>query len=247
MGKGVNQRGLSRLHIMQALHASLKRLKTDYIDIYYLHHFDETADLEESLSACNDLVHQGKVMYLGVSNFAAWQIMKGLGISAKEHLQRFSCVQPMYNLLKRQAEVELFPMALSEKLAVFSYNPLAGGLLTGKYLSGEQEGRFHTSKNAKTYQLRYGDPAASLLVSQFIDFAKEKNFHPVSLAISFVASHPAVTSTILGARSEEQLDPALKSLEIPMTKELRKELSMLTPAPPLATDRADEMSPESDF
>jgi len=238
MGADLNQRGLSRRHIMHAIDGSLKRLKTDYIDIYYLHHFDETTDLEETLLACNDLVRQGKVHYLGVSNFAAWQVMKGLGISAKEHLARFTCIQPMYNLLKRQAEVELLPMALEEKFAVFPYNPLGGGLLTGKYLEGAKAGRMISGNHTKLYLERYKNMNDD--VARFVAFAKERNFHPVSLALSWVASHPAVTAPILGARSVEQLEPALASLEIPMTQELRRELSALTHEPPPATDRTDE-------
>ena len=242
MGKDINQHGLSRRHIIQSIEGSLKRLKTDYLDIYYLHRFDEATALEETLYTCTDLVRQGKVLYLGVSNFAAWQVVKALGISAREHLARFSCLQPMYNLLKRQAEVELLPMALGEHLAVFAYNPLAGGLLTGKYLGNAKEGRLLADK---TYQLRYGSPEEQKRVTRFIAFAKERNLHPVSLAISWVAHHPAVTAPILGARSVEQLEPALRSLEIPMTEELRKELNALTPEPPPATDRIDERSPEA--
>lgn len=240
MGSERNQQGLSRRHIMQAIHSTLKRLKTGYLDIYYLHHFDEASDLEETLYACNDLVRQGKVLYLGVSNFAAWQVMKGLGISAKEHLAHFTCLQPMYNLVKRQAEVELLPMARSEKLAVFPFNPLAGGLLTGKYLDKPQEGRLLSGSHSKTYQARYSLPETANIVSRFVSFAKEKDFHPVSLAISWVANHPSITAPILGARSVEQLEPALKSLEIPMTEELRKELSALTTEPPLATDHGHD-------
>lgn len=240
MGKERNQQGLSRRHIRQAIDGTLKRLKTDYLDIYYLHHFDEATDLEDTLYMCNDLVRQGKVLYLGVSNFAAWQVMKALGISAKEHLAHFTCLQPMYNLLKRQAEVELLPMARSEKLAVFPFNPLAGGLLTGKYLDASKEGRFLSGIHTKTYQARYSSPEATSIVSRFVSFAKERNFHPVSLAISWAATHPSVTAPILGARSVEQLEPALRSLEIPMTDDLRKELNALTTEPPLATDHGPD-------
>lgn len=247
MGQDINQHGLSRRNIMQSIEGSLRRLQTDYLDIYYLHHFDETADLEESLYACDNLVRQGKVLYLGVSNFAAWQVMKALGISAREHLAKFVCLQPMYNLLKRQAEVELLPMALSEHLSVFPYNPLAGGLLTGKYLTDLQEGRFLSSPNAKTYQRRYEESDTTSIISRFIAFAQERGFHPVSLAISWVASHPAITAPILGARSVEQLEPALKALDIPMTEELRKELSLLTREPPLATDRSDEKATDATY
>ncbi|EFB42338.1 hypothetical protein pah_c010o032 [Parachlamydia acanthamoebae str. Hall's coccus] len=243
-GKDMNQHGLSRRHIFHSIEGSLRRLKTDYLDIYYLHRFDDFTDLEETLYAFNDLVRQGKVLYLGVSNFAAWQIMKGLGISAREHLARFACMQPMYNLLKRQAEVELFPMALAENLAVFPYNPLAGGVLSGKYLKKRDEGRLAINK---VYELRYGKVAGEKEVIDFIAFAKAKNLDPVSLAISWVASHPAVTAPILGARSVAQLEPALRSIDIKMTEGLRKELSALTVEPPSATDRSEERIPENNF
>lgn len=131
--KDVNGRGLSRSHIMKAVEQSLKRLDTDYIDIYFMHHFDDNTPLEESLRAFDDLVTQGKIRYLGASNFAAWQIMKALKISDKHDYTAITCIQPMYNLVKRQVEVEILPMAQSENIAVLSYNPLAAGLLTGKY------------------------------------------------------------------------------------------------------------------
>lgn len=242
-GEDINQHGLSRRHIHQSIEGSLKRLKTDYLDIYYLHRFDPKTSLEETLYALNDLVRQGKVLYLGVSNFAAWQVMKGLGISAREHLASFSCIQPMYNLLKRQAEVELLPMALEEQISVFPYNPLAGGVLTGKYLQKTSEGRLLTNK---TYQLRYETPDQTE-VSQFMHFANMRHLNPISLAISWVASHPAVTAPILGARNVLQLEPALQSIDIPMTEQLRKELSALTKEPPPATDRNDERSSEAIF
>ena len=133
MGADRNARGNSRRNIMLAVDASLKRLKTDRLDVYFLHGFDVNTPLEESLRAMDDLVKQGKIIYPGASNHAAWQVMKALGISSREGWSRFKVIQPMYNLVKRQAEVEILPMALAEKLAVISYSPLGGGLLTGKY------------------------------------------------------------------------------------------------------------------
>ena len=127
----VNARGGTRKHIMASIEDSLIRLKTNYIDLYFLHRFDDFTPIEETLRALEDLVRHGKVLYLGASNFAAWQITKALGISAKNGWSRFECIQPMYNLVKRQAEVEIFPMALSENIGVISYSPLGGGLLTG--------------------------------------------------------------------------------------------------------------------
>ncbi len=136
--KDVNAMGASRRHIQFAVEASLRRLQTDRIDIYYIHRFDDRTALEETLRALDDLVRQGKVVYLGASNFAAWQVAKALGISAKEGLAPFACIQPMYNLVKRQAESEILPMAQSEGLGVFPYNALGGGLLSGKYGPGQK-------------------------------------------------------------------------------------------------------------
>ena len=132
-GDDINARGTSRRHIMLAVEASLKRLGTDRLDVYFLHAFDTRTPMEESLRALDDLVTAGKILYPAVSNWAAWQIAKALGIAANEHLARFECLQPMYNLVKRQAEVEILPLALSEQIGVISYSPLGGGLLSGKY------------------------------------------------------------------------------------------------------------------
>lgn len=235
----VNSKGLSRKHIFQAIHDSLSRLKTDYIDIYFMHKFDESTPLEESLRAMSDLVQQGKVLYLGVSNFSAWQIMKGLGLSALHHLASFQVIQPMYNLIKRQAEVELFPLALSENLAVIPYNPLAGGMLTGKYASSKEiKGTRFESR--KMYQGRYQNEEAMEITDSFVSLAKKYEYSPASLALAWVASNKAVTSPLLGARNQKQLKDCLKCLEIPMTAELRKEISSLSKEPPLATDRSEE-------
>ena len=133
MGDGVNDRGLSRRHIVQQVEASLKRLQTDRLELYFVHNFDDDTPIEETLSALDDLVQAGKILYPAVSNWAAWQIAKALGHCAREGLARFECIQPMYNLAKRQVEVEILPLAQSEGLGVISYSPLGGGLLTGKY------------------------------------------------------------------------------------------------------------------
>jgi aryl-alcohol dehydrogenase-like predicted oxidoreductase len=154
-----NARGASRRHLMLACEASLKRLGTDYIDVYFIHRFDDHTDLHETLRALDDLVTQGKVLYLGASNFAAWQVAKAMGISVREGWSKFCCIQPMYNLVKRMAEVELLPMAKSENLAVLPYSPLGGGLLTGKYSQGDGQGRLVENS---MYEKRYGDPSVRL-------------------------------------------------------------------------------------
>jgi aryl-alcohol dehydrogenase-like predicted oxidoreductase len=243
-GNDINARGLSRRHILQAIEGSLRRLKTDYVDIYFFHRFDEHTPLEESLRTMDDLLRQGKVRYIGASNFAAWQIMKGLGISAKETLAKIICIQPMYNLLKRQAEVELLPMALSENLAVISYNPLAGGLLSGKY-SNKQNGHDGRLAINKTYQARYGGVCLQQITDNFVHFANKQGYHPVSLAIAWAAAHPAVTAPLLGARNLAQLEACLDAQSIIMTPDLYQAISAFSPAPPLATDRNDELTADA--
>jgi len=239
MGEGVNDRGASRRHLRLALEASLRRLQTDFVDILFIHRFDEYTDLAETLSTLNDLVRQGKVLYLGASNFAAWQVEKALGLSALHGWEAFSVLQPMYNLVKRQAEVEILLMAQAENLAVIPYSPLGGGLLTGKYGMDRppESGRLVTNK---MYQTRYGEPLMHEVAERFTAFARERGYHPASLAVAWVGSHPAVTAPIIGARNVEQLEDSLRSVDIPMTPELRAEISALSPEPPPATDRTEE-------
>jgi aryl-alcohol dehydrogenase-like predicted oxidoreductase len=239
MGDDVNARGASRRHIMQAVEGSLRRLQTDYIDLYFLHRFDDFTPLDESLRALDDLVTQGKVLYIGASNFAAWQAAKALGISAKESWARFECLQPMYNLVKRQAEVEILPLALAENVGVISYSPLGGGLLTGKYSPDQRPSAGRLVENPM-YQTRYAADWIYEVAGQFSALARERGFEPAGLAVAWVAGHPAITAPIIGARNLEQLEGSLKALEIDMTPELRTEISALSPEPPPATDRNEE-------
>jgi aryl-alcohol dehydrogenase-like predicted oxidoreductase len=233
----INAAGTSRRHIMASVEQSLRRLKTDRIDLYFLHHFDPEAELEDSLRALDDLVRQGKILYPAASNFAAWQTEKALAISRREGWSPLRCIEPMYNLVKRQAEVEILPMAAEEKLAVIPYNPLAGGVLTGKYLPEEQPPAAGRLLVDQQYRQRYADPRIAEAVGKFVRFARERGYHPASLAVAWVAHHPAVTAPILGARSTAQLEDSLGSLEIDMTPELYREVSSLSIAPPHATDR----------
>ena len=241
-GQGQNCSGASRRNILLAAEASLKRLNTPFIDVYFIHHFDQSTPLEESLRALDDLVHQGKVMYLGASNFAAWQIVKALGISEREGLSPFACIQPMYNLVKRQAEVEILPMAAEEKLGVISYSPLGGGLLSGKYGRERRPEQGRLTSN-RMYQARYADGWMMEAAESFTQFALERGYEPAGLAVAWAAAHPAVTAPILGARSVAQLEGSLKALDIEMTPALRAEISQLSPEPPPATDRNDERTP----
>lgn len=237
MSEDVNGRGASRFHLTKAIEGSLKRLDTDYVDVYYIHHFDENTPLEETLSTLNDFVRQGKVLYLGLSNFAAWQIMKSIGICKESSYAPISCIQPMYSLLKRQCESEILPMAQSEGLGVFAYSPLGGGFLTGKYLDKEATGRFDTSK---MYQQRYEEETNLTTVRAYTQFVKENNYNPVTLAIAWVGSHPGMTAPIVGARNMEQLEPVLAAADFSMTPELRETLAAFSLTPALSTDRSEE-------
>jgi aryl-alcohol dehydrogenase-like predicted oxidoreductase len=238
-GEDVNAGGLSRRHIMQAVQSSLKRLGTDRLDFYFVHQFDATTPIEETLQALDDLVRQGLILYPAVSNWAAWQIVKALGISAREHLSRFELVQPMYNLTKRQAEVEILPMALSEGLGVIPYNPLGGGLLTGKYSSKSRPEVGRLVENAM-YGRRYGEASYYDIAERFAAYAESKGVHPATLAVAWVGSHPAVTAPIIGARNTDQLKASLEAALFEMSPELRAEIAAFSPQPPPATDRSEE-------
>ena len=239
-GPGPNDRGGSRRHVTRAIEHTLRRLQTDRIEFYFLHNFDPFTPLEETLSAMDDLVRQGKILHLGISNAAAWQVMKGLGISRDRGLARFECLQPMYNLVKRQAEVEILPMAESEQLGVIAYSPLGAGLLTGKYQSDPAApGRIVDNK---FYAARYAEAAYHDSARRFVAFCAEREWNPATVAVAWAASHPGITAPIVGARSAAQAEAALDAMDFAMAPELRREISALSPEPPLATDRRDEQA-----
>ena len=239
MGDDVNARGLSRRHIVQAIEGSLRRLGTDRLDVYFVHSFDPNTPMEETLRALDDLVHQGKVLYLGVSNWAAWQIATGLGVSAREGLARFECIQPMYSLAKRQAEVEILPLAQAEQVGVISYSPLGGGLLTGKYGAQTRPDAGRLVENP-VYQARYGQAVYYEIAERFTAHARAHGLHPATLAVAWVMAHPAITAPITGARNVAQLEASLAAIEVEMTPEWRDEISALSIEPSPATDRLEE-------
>jgi aryl-alcohol dehydrogenase-like predicted oxidoreductase len=236
-GKAPTARGSNRYHLVRAVEASLRRLGTDRVDILYLHHYDDQTALDDTLKSVELLVQQGKVLYPAASNFAAWQAMRALGIAERHGWAKLAVLQPMYSLAKRQAEVEILPMAAAMGLGVCSYSPLAGGLLTGKYGDPSARGRLNTNA---MYKARYADPAHHDLAVRFSEIAHELGYPPASLAVAWVASHPAITAPILGARDVEQLTPSLAAIDIPMTAELRARIGQLSAAPPPATDRTEE-------
>lgn len=243
MADDINAGGGNRRHILRAVEASLDRLGTDRLDVLFMHRWDQVVPLEETLRALEKLVADGKVLNLGASNYAAWQIARGLGISEKNGWPRFDVIQPMYSLVKRQVESEILPLALSENLGVMTYSPVGGGLLSGKYGRGRRPdaGRLMTNEE---YTNRYGEDWVFDVADAFSAFAKDKGIHPVSMAVAWAAAHPAVTCPIIGARDLEQLEPSLKSLEVQMTGELHAEISALSRTPPPATDRLEEQCVE---
>jgi aryl-alcohol dehydrogenase-like predicted oxidoreductase len=211
VGHGANDEGLSRRHVLKAAEDSLRRLRTDFIDLYQAHSPDPFTPLEETIRAFDDLVRQGKVRYVGSSNHPAWQVALGLGISARQGLARFDCVQPRYNLLYREIETELLPLCRDQGLGVIPYNPLAGGFLSGKYRSPEPVPgtRFTLGKTGDLYRERYWQQAQFEAVDQLRRFFEPRGKSLVQVAIAWVLAQPGITSAIVGASRPEQLAESL--------------------------------------
>jgi len=238
---GINRRGASPAHLRTSVEHSLGRLATDRIDLFYLHRFDHRTAIDHTLRTLDALVTAGKILHIGVSNFAAWQVATALGRSALHGWAPIVAIQPMYNLVKRQAEVELLPLARSAGLAVFPYSPLAGGLLTGKYgtTPGSGDGRLVANE---MYSVRYRDEAGYAAAAELTAIAAEVGCHPATLAVAWVGTHPAVTAPLIGGRTLEQLRPSLAAADLALDDELRRRITALTPDPPPATDRSEEVA-----
>jgi aryl-alcohol dehydrogenase-like predicted oxidoreductase len=236
-GPDVNARGASRRHVVRAVEASLRRLQTDRIDVLFLHRFDPVTPIDEAMRALEDVVRAGKVIYPAVSNWSAWQTQHAVDIQDQNGWARLQVTQPMYNLVKRQAEVEILPMAAANGIGVIPYSPAAAGLLSGKYF-GQATGRLKTNK---MYEARYGDAWMFEVAERYVGFCKPRGLHPVSTAIAWVATHPAVTAPIIGARNVDQLRDSLAAVKVAMTPELRAEIAELSRTPPPATDRSEEL------
>jgi len=241
MGSDINDGGGNRRHILRAVEASLKRLGTDRMDVLFMHRWDPKTPLEETLRALEDLVRAGKVIHLGASNYAAWQIATALGLSRLHGWSRFDVIQPMYNLVKRQIEVEILPLARAEGLGVITYSPVGGGLLSGKYGPDKRPDQARIVTNEE-YNARYGEDWVFETAGRFSEFAAAQGVHPVSLAVAWVAANPDVTCPIIGARNLEQLTPSLEALEVAMSPALRTEVSALSRTPPPPTDRLEEQA-----
>ncbi len=217
MGDGPNDAGLSRAHIMNAVEASLTRLKTDYIDLYQMHWPDEETPLEETLRALDDLVRAGKVRYVGCSNYPAWLLVKSLWVSDTRRLVRFDSLQPHYNLVHRaEFERELMPLCLAEGIGVIPYSPLAGGFLTGKYRRG---GALPDSARADGVKRRYMNERGFAVIEALDKVAAAHGATVAQTAVAWILANTAVTAAIIGANSVNQLRDTMRGAEISLTPE----------------------------
>ena len=223
--------GNSRKHIMSAVEASLRRLQTDYIDLYQLHGYDEQTPIDETLGALDDLVHQGKVRYVGCSNFLTYQLVRAVGRTQTLGLARLDSVQPRYNLLFRQIEREMLPYCGEEGIGVIPYNPIAGGLLSGKHVRSApppEGSRFTLGTAAQNYQDRYWHEREFDTVEVLGQLAGQAGVSLVTLAVAWVLANPAVTAPIIGASQPEQLADSLAALEFTLDSELKEQLDKVT-------------------
>ncbi|WP_243296344.1 aldo/keto reductase [Bacillus litorisediminis] len=227
MGFGKNDNGLSRTHIMREVERSLKRLQTDYIDLYQVHRFDPTTPLEETLRALDDLVHQGKVRYIGCSNFAAWQIAKAHGISEKLNLAKFISVQPQYNLLSREIEQELLPFCESEGVGVLVYSPLARGVLSGKYkLLADKPPESRAALGERLIK-NYFTERNFQLVNEYRALAEANGVNLSQFALAWVLNQPAVTSALIGASKVSHLTDAVQISDWKWDEKLKEQVDSL--------------------
>jgi 1-deoxyxylulose-5-phosphate synthase len=223
--------GNSRKHILSAVEASLRRLQTDYIDLYQLHGYDPATPIDETLGALDDLVHQGKVRYIGCSNFLTYQLVRAVGRTETLRLARLDCVQPRYNLLFRQIEREMLPYCGEEGIGVIPYNPIAGGLLSGKHVREDPppEGtRFTLGNAAQNYQDRYWHDREFDTVEAIRKLAGEAGANMVTLAVAWVLANPVVTAPIIGASRPDQLGASLAATDVTLDDELKRRLDEIT-------------------
>jgi aryl-alcohol dehydrogenase-like predicted oxidoreductase len=232
MGPSAWDQGASRKHLLDAIDASLKRLNTDYVDLYQLHSDDRETPLDETLEALDTIVRQGKARYIGVSNFLAYRLARALGRSDALRVSRFVSVQPRYNLLFRQIERELLPLATEEQLAVIPYNPLAGGLLTGKHRhdAAPSEGRFTATvgKAGEMYAQRYWHEREFQTIEKLKAIAAETGETLAKTSLAWVLANPAVTSAIIGASRAEQLTDTLAAIDLVLDPEVKAKLDEAT-------------------
>ncbi|WP_457812011.1 aldo/keto reductase [Sinorhizobium meliloti] len=232
MGPGPNDGGLSRHHLISACEASLKRLKTDVIDLYQVHEWDGQTPLEETMEALDTLVRQGKVRYIGCSNYSGWHTMKALGISALEHRQRFVSQQIHYTLEAREAEYELVPISIDQGLGILVWSPLAGGLLSGKHRRGQSPEGTRQLAGWNEPPIR-DEERLWKIVDMLVAIAAERNVSPAQIALAWLIGRDAVTSVIIGGRTEDQFRDNLAAAGLKLTDEERELLDAVSLPPVL--------------
>lgn len=231
MGDGPNDRGNSRKHIMKQIEESLRRLKTDYIDIYYIHRPDPDTPIEETLDALNDLVHKGYVRYIGTSTFPVWQLVEAQWISDKRNFERFVVEQPPYSIIERQIEARLLPYARKYGVGIVTWSPLSGGWLTGKYLKKLERGS-RAKKHPEWIDMSRDTPLGKKrieAVSKIIKIAERLGIHPVPFSVAWILKNEDVTAPIIGPRTKEQFDLYLKALEVNLPDEIMREIDEIVP------------------
>jgi aryl-alcohol dehydrogenase-like predicted oxidoreductase len=249
MGEGPNDAGLSRHHVISGCEASLRRLRTDHIDLYQVHEWDGQTPLEETLEALDLLISSGKVRYVGASNYTAWQLMKALGVAERAGLPRFVSQQIYYSLQAREAEYELIPLAVDQGLGVLVWSPLAGGLLSGKYR------RDHEAPAGSRQLTDWGEPPVYDqdglydIIEALVGIGAEHGVSAAQVALAYTLGKPAVTSLVIGARTSEQLADNLAAASLTLTDAERAQLDKVS-APPLiypywhqARTASDRLSP----
>lgn len=228
MGTGINDSGMSRRHILQSVEASLGRLRTDWIDLLYIHHVDEETPLEEMLSALDDLVWQGKVRYIACSNYEAWRMTAALGLSARYGWQRFQANQLQYSLVVRDIEEELVPACLAQDVGVVAWSPLAGGFLTGKYRAGQRSLEGTRSADGWAFPSGYFAAQADQVLEALCDVAASIGATPARVALRWAMSQPAVASCVVGCRTLGQFEDSAGSLDLDLDAESRARLDRIS-------------------
>lgn len=233
MGPNPWNGGASRKHILDAVEASLRRLRTDHIDLYQIHAFDEQTPLDETLSALDTLVHSGKVRYIGCSNYSAWQLSRAIGRSEAMGISRYESVQPRYNLLFRNIERDILPAAAFDDVAVIPYNPIAGGMLSGKHRGARgtttpPRGRFNLPDSGSMYRARYWADDKFEVVESIASIADELGVPLTTLSVAWVMANPTVTAPIVGASRSDQLTDSLAATALTLEPEILSRLDELT-------------------
>jgi len=232
VGKGPNDQGVSRFHFVRAVEASLKRLRTDRIDLYYIHWPTERMNLDETLRTLDDLVRQGKILYAACSNFPAWLVCRSQWIAEVKRYVPLVCGQYPYNLIERGLEVEVLPMAAALKFGITIYRPLAIGVLTAKYLDAKpSDARGEKDERAERWTKKYADGLRKLAA-----FAKERGVAPADIANAWALSHPAVTSVIVGISSQQQLEANLKAADLALSPQERETIAGFFPGAEVAEE-----------